>query len=97
MMRLKRGDDASTTELFSWDWAFYNQSLRRQHYAVDAQYASEFFEVTHTFGQMLRVFEVLFGLRFKEVEGSSSTWHQDVTVYELWHTSSDRGDKSLAL
>lgn len=95
MMRLKRGDDACAAELFSWDWAFYNQSLRRQHYAVDAQYASEFFEVTHTFEQMLRVFEALFGLRFKEAEGSSSTWHQDVTVYELWDASSEKEDKQL--
>lgn len=87
MIRLKREDDPSANKLFFWDWSFYNQKLRKQRYSVDLHYASEFFEVVHTFEQMLRVFETLFDLRFYKTSGSS--WHQDVTIYELWDATND--------
>lgn len=87
MMRLKREDDPTANKLFFWDWSFYSQKLRKQRYSVDLHYASEFFEIVHTFRQMLRVFETLLGLRFNETSGS--TWHQDVTIYELWDAAGE--------
>lgn len=87
MLRLKREDDPTANELFFWDWSFYNQKIRKQRFSVDLHYASEFFELVHTFEQMSHVFETLFDLRFNKTDGC--TWHQDVTIYELWDATNE--------
>lgn len=85
MLRLKQASDPGSTTLYSWDWSFYTQMLKKQEYHVDANKFSEYFEVQNTLKGMFGIFQQLFGLDFKTI--NASVWHQDVIVYEVWDTN----------
>lgn len=85
MLQLKRETDLETTTLYSWDWSFFTQKLKKQKYCVDANKFSEYFEVKNTLDGMFGVFQELFGLEFRTID--ASVWHEDVVVYEVWDTS----------
>lgn len=85
MLQLKRETDPETTTLYSWDWSFFTQKLKKQEYCIDANKFSEYFEVKNTLEGMFGIFQELFGLDFKTID--ASVWHEDVVVYEVWDTS----------
>lgn len=85
MLRLKHKTDPGSTALYSWDWSFYTQELKKQKYRIDANKFSEYFEVNNTLVGMFGIFQQLFGLDFKVID--ANVWHEDVLVYEVWDTS----------
>lgn len=89
MLQLKRETDPETKALYSWDWSFFTQKLKKQKYCLDANKFSEYFEVKNTLEGMFGIFQELFGLDFRSIV--TSVWHEDVVIYEVWDTSSDSG------
>lgn len=85
MLQLKRETDPEAEFLYSWDWSFFTQKLKKQKYCIDANKFSEYFEVKNTLEGMFGIFQELFGLEFKTID--ASVWHEDVVVYEVWDTS----------
>lgn len=85
MMQLKRQTDPESPELYSWDWSFYTQKLKKQSYRIDANKFSEYFEVKNTLEGMFGIFQELFGLDFRSIQ--AQVWHEDVIVYEVWDNS----------
>lgn len=85
MLQLKRETDPETKALYSWDWSFFTQKLKKQKYSIDANKFSEYFEVKNTLEGMFGIFQELFGLDFKTID--ASVWHEDVIVYQVWDNS----------
>ncbi|KAJ4392173.1 hypothetical protein N0V93_005798 [Gnomoniopsis smithogilvyi] len=85
MLQLKVETDPQSKALYSWDWSFYTQKLKKKKYSVDANRFSEYFEVQNTLKGMFGIFQQIFGLEFKLTR--ANVWNEDVIVYEVWDTS----------
>ena len=92
--RLKRfeAEDVSTTHqdrtgnaatLLPWDWSYYDQKLKEQHYSVKTRTIAEYFEIQRTLEGLLGILSELFGLRFDKPEGEVESWHPEVSVYAV--------------
>lgn len=84
--------DKQFTCINDWDWSFYAKKFRAQNQNGGAEAVKEYFEVHHTWNGTLTLFEELFRIRFKDITGSTSVWHDSVKTYSLWNdTSKDEG------
>ncbi|KAJ5935698.1 saccharolysin [Penicillium verhagenii] len=93
--QLKRADLESRGEEFHgfylWDHSFYGRLMRENELSIDHEKIAEYFPLQTTVQSMLRIFERLFGLVFREMvvdKGSDIVWHEDVLVFNVW----DDGD-----
>lgn len=97
LLKLKQADIESEEEvaLYYWDQAYYERVRDESVAALDLKYVSEFFELSCVRGEMLRIYENLFDIRFELVtperyqqitERSADTmvWQDDVKLYILW-------------
>ncbi|KAJ3485639.1 hypothetical protein NLG97_g6773 [Lecanicillium saksenae] len=84
--------DKQFTCIDDWDWAFYAKKFRAQNQNGGAEAVKEYFEVHHTWNGTLTLFEELFRIRFKDITGSTSVWHDSVKTYSVWNDpSKDEG------
>ena len=79
--RLRRDDpDAATIDRA--DATHYAELVRKESYAVDAQEIRTYLDFGKVRDGLLAVTGRLFGLEYAEVP-SASTWHEDVTAYDV--------------
>ncbi|MGZ4494743.1 MAG: M3 family metallopeptidase [Nocardioides sp.] len=79
--RLRR-DHPEATSLDSTDKAFYSEVVRRENFDVDAQQVRTYFDFTKVRAGLLDVTGRLFGIEYARVPDATS-WHEDVTVYDV--------------
>ncbi len=75
-----------------WDWRYWAEQVRREHYALDDAELKSFFALPN---MVLAAFDCasrLFGLRF-EIRDDLPAYHPDVRAYEV----SDRDGRTLGL
>lgn len=92
-----RGDNAE--ELYLWDIPYY-YTRRSEKERPTEESISEYYELNNTLAKLLKMFENLFGARFKriDVQGRDAAdgplvWHQDVHMYSVWNI--DGSDEPL--
>ena len=80
-------------QLQPWDWTFYAEQVRKEHYAFDQAQVAPYFELEHVLhdGVFYAAHE-LYGLSFKERK-DLPVYQSDVRVFEV----SDADGKPLAL
>ncbi|KAK2025648.1 metallopeptidase MepB [Colletotrichum zoysiae] len=88
---------------YLWDVPYYNRLFARERYSVDQEKIAEYFPLQSTVEGMLRIFEHLFGMVFREVQGEDRdamsptgrgedlVWHEDVRVFAVWDAEGEGG------
>ncbi len=63
-------------------WRYHQGAVHRNRFAVDSQEVRRYFDFTKVGRGLLDVTSRLFGLEYVDVRGAS-TWHEDVTAYDV--------------
>lgn len=101
--KIKQADFESRGEIWDgryyvWDQPYYNRKLLGAEYSVDYEAISEYFPLQPTIQSMLKIFEQLFGLAFREArpktpeEQAKLLWHEDVRLFSAWDDEMEGGD-----
>lgn len=72
----------SADSVFEWDLAFYRKALLREKYGFDSEEGKKYFELNGTIKRMFKLFEMIFDIQVRETS-NKSTWHSQVTTYEM--------------
>ncbi|MGD9914075.1 MAG: M3 family metallopeptidase [Rhizobiaceae bacterium] len=72
----------SNEPLAAWDWRFYQEKLRAEHYDFDEAELKPYLELEHVIEAAFDVATRLFGITFAEREGIAA-WHPDVRSFEV--------------
>ncbi|MBI5243078.1 MAG: Zn-dependent oligopeptidase [Elusimicrobia bacterium] len=94
LLALKKKEAAPESDgvLRAWDWRYYHETLMRTKYQVDVQKIKEYFPTDLVIEQMLKVYQELLGLSFKEVRPGDplkDVWHPDVKLFEVRDSRTD--------
>ncbi|MEP6664703.1 MAG: M3 family metallopeptidase, partial [Verrucomicrobiota bacterium] len=63
-----------------WDWRYYSNELKKQRYTVDAEQLRVYFPYDRTLEGMFKIYQGIFGLKFKEVEPPFK-WVEDLKLF----------------
>lgn len=74
------GDDQG--KLFSWEWRYYVNKLKKNKYDLDAEKVKEYFPLETVLKGMFEIYETLFGVKFKQ-DKSASVWNEKVSKYAI--------------
>lgn len=92
-LRALKAEDLGKTleevELRSWDYQFYTRILLEREYALNEELVREYFSLTRVIAEMLKIFEQVLGLKFRQVPDAFQrglVWHEDVTLWEVWNS-----------
>jgi thimet oligopeptidase len=66
----------------SWDWAYYDEQLRRAEYGVDANLVAEYLPIEACIQGMFDLTGDVLGLEYRRV-ADASVWHPSVETYEI--------------
>lgn len=75
--------------LHPWDFAYYDNQLRKTAYAVDQNEIRQYFPVQHTIDAVLNIYHTLLGVDFKQVTPADA-WNPEVIQYEVTDTKTGR-------
>ncbi|WP_109615636.1 M3 family metallopeptidase [Sediminitomix flava] len=72
-----------TESLARWDYAFYQEKLKKEKFAIDDDLLRPYFKLENVVEGVFTVSEKLFGLSFKENK-DIPVYHEEVTAYEVY-------------
>lgn len=81
-MRQMKAADAGdpNARIYSWDWRYYENQIKKRGYDVDAEELRVFFPFEQTLEGMFEVYEGIFGLKFVRLE-APYVWADGVELY----------------
>ncbi|HAK00241.1 MAG TPA: peptidase M3 [Bacteroidales bacterium] len=71
-----------TYELQQWDWRYYAEKIRQQHYNLDEEEVRQYFELNSVRDGIFEIVRRLWGLQFVE-RNDLPKYHPDVQVFEV--------------
>ncbi|WP_405494759.1 M3 family metallopeptidase [Nocardia sp. NBC_00511] len=89
LLARRRLDDPTATGLDRADNGYYSELIRRENYDVDAREVRRYFDFPAVRAGLLEVTGRLFGLQYRLVD--APTWHDEVTVYDVYADGHRRG------
>jgi oligopeptidase A len=81
--------DDGIDDFAAWDVGYYGEKLKEQRYDYSAEDLRPYFQAPKVIDGLFKVVEKLYGIRIAALEGVS-TWHEDVTVYEIRDDADER-------
>lgn len=78
---LARGAQDGITTIDASSWRYCYEAVKREQYGVDAQEVRRYFDFARVHQGLLDVTSRLFGLTYTRVD--ATTWHPDVTSYDV--------------
>lgn len=85
-------DAEEAQNFYPWDALFYSERARQISFNLNSSKVAEYFPCDRSLGRMLKILSVLFAIRF-QARDNISTWHKDVSAYEVW--SNEQDDKGF--
>ncbi len=79
--------DVPKGPLSAWDWAYYDEQIRRAEYGVDANLVAEYLPMEACLAGMFELTGEVFGLDYRRVPDAQA-WHPSVELYEIWDRAS---------
>jgi thimet oligopeptidase len=79
----------ANTVLQPWDFAYYDNLLRKTQYAVDQNRVRQYFPVQHTIDSVLNIYHTLLGVDFKQITPANA-WNPDVLEYSVSDSKTGR-------
>ncbi|TWT44786.1 Oligopeptidase A [Phycisphaerae bacterium RAS1] len=82
-------------KLNPWDQAYYENVLKKEKYAVDAQKIQEFFPLDRVVDGLFGITQSLYGIEYVDVTKDAGSkglplWHPDVRVFEVLDKASKK-------
>ncbi len=94
LRRLKVADTGDEkAKIYVWDWRYYNNQLKKQKYAIDAEALRVFFPMEKTIAGMFQIYERIFGLKFTQLEAP----YKWVDNLQLWLASDAQSGEPMGL
>lgn len=87
-LKVKETGDPNAT-LQPWDFAYYDNMLRKTQYAVDENEVRDYFPVQHTIDSVLNIYHTLLGVDFKQIVPSNA-WNAEVLEYAVSDSKTGR-------
>ncbi|RKP26779.1 soluble angiotensin II-binding protein-like protein [Syncephalis pseudoplumigaleata] len=75
-------------QINAWDFSYYARILKEEKYNVNDELVKEYFSMPSVTAGMLRIYETVLGLKFKEIE-KPPVWHSDVRMFEVTDAASN--------
>lgn len=82
LLARKKQDDAGASEVAEWERGYYDEKVKRDSFAFNAQTVRPYFEYGRVREGVLATCAELFGVRFARVP--QEAWHADVESYEVY-------------
>jgi len=84
LLKLKQDElkDPKIKEVYSYDWRYYENLLKKIKHNVDQQKIKEYFPLDVVLKGMLEIYETLLGVKFEQ-EVNAVTWHESVSCYQV--------------
>ena len=84
LLELKREHTGnfSETNIYEWEYRYYNNKLLVSKYNVDQQVIKEYFEVNNVINGILKICNILYDVDFVDLK-NAPVWHKDVKVFEM--------------
>ena len=76
-----------------WDWRYYQNQLKKQKFAVDAEALRNFFPFQKVLDGMFAIYQRIFGLKFEQI-AVPYKWIDDL---QLWAVSDAASGEPLGL
>jgi thimet oligopeptidase len=83
LLERKRRDFPAATRVEDWEKAYYEQRVKQEQFAFDAQAVRPYFEFTRVRDGLLDITSRLFGIRYVPVQDASG-WHPKVESYDVF-------------
>ncbi len=74
--------DGHDGRLAAWDWAYYDEQMRRSDYGVDASLVAEYLPMDACLEGMFTLTAEVFGLEYRRLP-ETNAWHESVEHYEI--------------
>jgi len=89
LLEEKRKDEPDATEIFEWEYAYYEEKVKNERFYFDSRLARPYFEYARVKQGIFDTTSDLFGLRYERVEGE--VWHPQVEIYDVYDGEEKRG------
>jgi thimet oligopeptidase len=96
LLERKRRDFPAATRVEDWEKAYYEQRVKQEQFAFDAQAVRPYFEFTRVRDGLLDITSRLFGIRYVPVQDVSA-WHPKVESYDVFEGGEKLGRIHLDL
>lgn len=83
LLARKRKDQPGAEKVHDWERAYYEQIVRAEQFAFDAQAARPYFNFPDVLKGLLGLTSRLFGVSYRPVQGLK-VWHSDVTAFDIY-------------
>lgn len=80
-LKAKETGDANA-RIYSWDWRYYANELKKTKYNVDAEQLRVYFPYQQVLNGMFAIYQRIFGLKFERVEPPYK-WIGDLQMYSV--------------
>ena len=81
--------DGHDGPITSWDWRYYDETLRREEYGIDQERVAEYLPLEPVIDGMFALTGEVFGLEYRKVP-DARVWHESVRLYEILDRESGR-------
>lgn len=69
-------------QLMPWDWNFYSEKYKKEHYALSDEQVKPYFQLDSVRNGIFRLANKLYGIQFRPAP-EVTTYHPDVTAYDV--------------
>jgi thimet oligopeptidase len=83
LLARKRQDDPSASRVEDWEKEYYEQLVKAEQYAFDAQAVRPYFNFVDVQGGLFDLTQRMFGVTYSQVHGLD-LWHEDVTAWDVF-------------
>jgi peptidyl-dipeptidase Dcp len=82
MLAAKRAETGDPeAELYSWDWWYYAEKIRKTRFSFDEEQARPYFSLENVRSGIFKLCNRLYGISFRPIV--APVYHKDVSVYEV--------------
>lgn len=82
---IKTMEEMKKGPIMAWDWRYYDNLIKKTRHELDDQKVKEYFPADAVTTEMLKIYQELLGVIFKE-EPAMSRWQADVKLYSVTDT-----------
>ena len=80
-LKIKQTGDTNA-QIFTWDWRYYSNELKKQKYNVDAEQLRVYFPMDRVLDGLFAIYQRIFGLKFEKMEPPYK-WIGDLQLYAV--------------
>lgn len=84
LLELKKEEfaDSGIKDLYSWDWRYYENLLKKKKFQVDMQHIKEYFPIEVVLKGLFEIYQTLLGVEFVRLV-EAPVWHESVMAFAV--------------